>query len=128
MFPNARLIFDQFYVMQPVNEELNKVRKQTGMTVKGSKFLLLKNGVELNPEAQINLTHILKHSKRLRLACELKEEFREFFESCRTVNQGKEQFLKWLKKARPVYCEVLTTIRTHLEGICNYFFSRTTSV
>jgi hypothetical protein len=29
-------------MMKPVNEELNKVRKQTGMTVKGSKFILLK--------------------------------------------------------------------------------------
>jgi transposase len=42
VFPNAELVFDRFHVMKPVNEELNKVRKQTGMTVKGSKFILLK--------------------------------------------------------------------------------------
>ena len=30
-------------------------------------------------------------------------------------------------KARPVYCEVLSTIRKHFEGICNYFLNRTTS-
>lgn len=38
-----------------------------------------------------------------------------------------EQLLTWLKKARSVYCDVLTTIRNHLDGICNYFLNRTTS-
>ncbi len=127
VFPNARLVFDRFHVMKPVNEELNKVRKQTAMTVKGSKFILLKNGVNLTTSEQTKLAPILRHSQRLKLAYELKEEFREIFETCNTVEDGKEQLLRWLKKARSVYCDVLTTIRNHLDGICNYFLSRTTS-
>ena len=127
VFPNAQLVFDRFHVMKPVNEELNLVRKQTGMSVKGSKFILLKNGVDLTDSAQIKLAFILKHSQRLKLAYELKEEFREIFETCNTVEDGKSQLLIWLKKARAVYCDVLTTIRNHLAGICNYFLSRTTS-
>lgn len=127
VFPNAKLVFDRFHVMKPVNEELNKVRKQTGMTVKGSKFILLKNGVDLSEEEQIKLPSILKHSQRLKLAYELKEEFREIFETCTTVEEGKTYLFRWLKKARTVYCDVLTTIRNHLDGICNYFLSRTTS-
>jgi len=54
-------------------------------------------------------------------------EFRTIFERRQTVEQGKEQPLEWLKKARPVYSDVLATIRNHLDGICNYFLSRTTS-
>jgi transposase len=127
VFPNAQLVFDRFHVMKPVNEELNKIRKQTRMTVKGSKFILLKNGVDLTETEQIKLTSILTHSQRLKLAYELKEEFRSIFETCHTVESGKTQLLLWLKKARTVYCGVLTTIRHHLEGICNYFLSRTTS-
>jgi len=127
VFPNARLVFDRFHVMKPVNEELNKVRKQTGMTVKGSKFILLKNGVDLTEAEQIKLASILAHSQRLQLAYELKEEFRNIFENCHTVEEGKIQLLLWLKKARTVYCDVLSTIRNHLNGICNYFLSRTTS-
>ncbi|MEY3298566.1 MAG: hypothetical protein RLZZ597_1826 [Cyanobacteriota bacterium] len=42
VFPNAKLVFDHFHVMQPINKELNKVRKQTKMTTKRSKFILLK--------------------------------------------------------------------------------------
>jgi transposase len=127
VFPNARIVFDRFHVMKPVNEELNKVRKQTRMTLKGSKFILLKNGVDLTQEQKVKLAQILKHSKRLKLAYELKEEFRDIFERSETVEAGKKQLLAWLKKARSVYCDVLTTIRNHLEGICNYFLNRTTS-
>jgi transposase len=127
VFPNARSVFDRFHVMKPVNEELNKVRKQTRMTLKGSKFILLKNGVDLTQEQKVKLADILKHSKRLKLAYELKEEFRDIFERSETVQAGKKQLLAWLKKARSVYCDVLTTIRNHLDGICNYFLNRTTS-
>jgi transposase len=127
VFPKARIVFDRFHVMKPVNEELNKVRKQTQMTLKGSKFILLKNGVDLTEEQKVKLADILKHSKRLKLAYELKEEFRDIFERSETVEAGKEQLLAWLKKARSVYCDVLTTIRNHLDGICNYFLNRTTS-
>lgn len=76
---NARLIFDRFHVMQPVNEALNKVRKQTGMAVKGSKFLLLKQQVDLTEEDLSQFVSILKHSNRLKRAYELKEEFRDIF-------------------------------------------------
>ncbi len=127
VFPNANLVFDRFHVMKPVNEELNKVRKQTAMTIKGSKFILLKNGVDLSEAERMKLTSILECSKRLKLAYELKEEFREIFETCHTVEEGKSQLLLWLRKARTIYSDVLTTIRNHLDGICNYFLSRTTS-
>lgn len=127
VFPNARIVFDRFHVMKPVNEELNKVRKQTRMTLKGGKFILLKNGVDLTEEQKVKLADILKHSKRLKLAYELKEEFRDIFERSQTVEAAQEQLLTWLKKARSVYCDVLTTIRNHLDGICNYFLNRTTS-
>lgn len=127
VFPNARIVYDRFHVMKPVNEELNKVRKQTGMTLKGSKFILLKNRVDLSEEESITLTVILKHSKRLQRAYDLKEKFRDIFETCQSVEEGKQQLLAWMKKARSVYCDVLTTIGNHLDGICNYFSHRTTS-
>ncbi len=75
----------------------------------------------------MRLASILEHSQRLQLAYELKEKFRDIFETYHTVEEGKTQLLLWLKKARTIYCGVLTTIRNHLDGICNYFLSRTTS-
>ncbi|MBE9076091.1 transposase [Romeria aff. gracilis LEGE 07310] len=94
VFPKAKLVYDRFHVMRAVNEELNQIRRQTKMTLKGSKRVLVKNGVDLNPEEQTKLARVLNHSKRLRTAYELKEEFREIFEACRTVKQGQASLLR----------------------------------
>lgn len=127
VFPNAILVFDRFHVIQLVNQELNKIRRQTRMTVKGSKFLLLKNNEDLSGEEHVKLAHILKHSSRLRKAYQLKEDLRTIFETNHTPEEGKRNILIWLKKARAVYGDVIQTIQNHLDGICNYFKTRTTS-
>lgn len=127
VFPNAVLVYDRFHVMKPVNEELNKIRKQIEVNIKGSRFILLKNAVDLNEKEKEKLELILKSSRRLKLAYTLKEEFRQIFETHYSVVEGRKQLLQWLKKARSVYCDVLVTIREHFDGICNYFLSRTTS-
>jgi transposase len=35
VFPNAVIVFDRFHVMKPVNEELNLIRLQVGLRIKG---------------------------------------------------------------------------------------------
>jgi hypothetical protein len=52
--------------MKPMNEELNKVRKQTRMTLKESKFILLKNGVDLTPGTEGQIGGHLKAFKTLK--------------------------------------------------------------
>ena len=89
VFPNALVVFDRFHVMKLVNDELNKIRKQTGMSLKGSQLILLKNGVDLLESERVKLQGILRHSKRLTLAYELKEELREIFETCQTPQRAK---------------------------------------
>lgn len=127
VFPNATLVIDLFHVVKPINKELNTIRKQVGIKSKGNRFLLLKNNEDLNKEEQFNLDAILKQSKRLRKAYELKESFREIFKAKISVEEGKAKLLAWLEKADSIYSEVLKTIRNHLDGICNYFKNRTTS-
>ncbi len=127
VFPNAQIVFDRFHVMQPINKELNQVRRQEAMVIKGSKFILLKNRDDLLPEERVKLEAILQHSSRLRLSYELKEKFRSIFECHQTVEAGKAQLLEWLPMAKLVYTDVLATIENHLDGICNYFLNRTTS-
>jgi len=60
------LNFFMFHVMKPVNEESNKVRKQTRMTLKESKFILLKNGVNLTPGTEGQIGGHLKAFKTLK--------------------------------------------------------------
>jgi transposase len=127
VFPNAVVVIDRFHVMKAVNNDLNKIRKQSGVKVKNNKFILLKNGVDLSEEEKEKLELILQQSKRLRAAYELKELFRGIYESKLTVEEGKSKIESWMDEARKIYCNAITTIDNHIEGICNYFLNRTTS-
>jgi len=127
VFPNAKIVIDRFHVMQPVIKELNQLRKQTGVKIKGSRFILLKNNIDLTEEEKVKLETVLKYSKRWRLAYTLKEDFRSIFETCKTPEDGQEQLKEWLQKAQVVYGAVLETIHNHLDNICNYFLNRTSS-
>ena len=128
-FPNAKIVTDRFHVMKAVNEELDEIRKQTKFKskIKGAKWLLLKNKKDLNDEQLEKLELVLKQSKRLRKAYELKESFRAIYEDEKECEEGKIAILDWLKKARKVYSSVISTIRNHLDYICNYFLNRTTN-
>ncbi len=126
LFPNAQIVYDRFHVMKSVQSELNIIRKQADVKDKRSKFILLKNGKDLTLSEKNKLLDILGQSTRLRIAYELKEEFRNIYETSKTVEEGRTELEKWLEKAKIVYCDALSTIRNHFEGICNYFLNRTT--
>jgi transposase len=94
--------------------ELNKIRRQAGVLDRGGKFLLLKNGQDLTPEAKVKLDQLWQRSKRLAKAYEWKEEFRAINEQSLTVEAGTHQIQEWMGKAQTVYREAITTIRNHL--------------
>jgi len=129
VFPNAVIVTDRFHVMKAVNEELNKIRKQTSFTlkIKGEKWLLLKNKKDLTEEELQKLELVLKQSNRLRKAYEYKESFREIYEKVKDKEEGRLKFTEWLENAKSIYTDVISTIRSHLDSICNYFLSRTTN-
>lgn len=127
VFPNAVIVFDRFHVMKSVNIELNLIRKIVGLTDKHSKYLLLKNSGDLESEEKEKLKEIFRQSDCLKVAYELKEELRQIYETSKTVKSGLARMKKWLQQAQFFYRNATQTIRNHLEGICNYFISRTTS-
>jgi transposase len=67
--------------MKAVNKDLNKLRRAVGITDRGSKYLLLTNRSNLNPGQIQRLVATLKKSDCLRIAYEMKEEFREIYET-----------------------------------------------
>ena len=127
VFPNAVLVFDRFHVMKAVNQDLNKLRRKLGVTDRGSKYLLLRNGADLNTEQAQKLDAVLDRSPCVKIAYEMKEEFRNIYEISQTVKIGRSRFEKWLHSAQLFYSDAALTIRNHFDGICNYFLSRTTS-
>ncbi|MEM9216689.1 MAG: transposase [Cyanobacteria bacterium P01_F01_bin.150] len=127
LFPNAVIIFDRFHVVKGGNKELNKIRREEGITDRGSKYILLKNFEDLSEQQEEDLFIILCRSNRLKEAYLLKGELRDIYETMYSVEEGKLAIKEWLEKANDFYHEASQTIRNHLEGICNYFISRTTS-
>ena len=69
----------------------------------------------------------MQRSKRLRQAHQLKEDFRKIYETSLSPEEGKQRFEDWLKEAAKIYGQVISTIRNHLDTICNYFISRASS-
>jgi transposase len=74
VWTNAIVVSDRFHVMKYVNEELNKIL-----------FIVLRNGVNVKKEERIKLATVLSQSKRIKLFYQLKEEFRDIFESHHSV-------------------------------------------
>lgn len=99
VFPNAKIVIDRFHVMKAVNKDLNKLRRAVGITDRGSKYLLLSNLSNLNVEQIHRLAVTLKKSECLRIAYEMKEEFREIYETHRTVKIAQVKFKDWLNHA-----------------------------
>ncbi|MEG4990158.1 transposase [Microcoleus sp. BR0-C5] len=62
VFPNAIVVYDRFHVMKYVNEELNKIRIQSNIKGKGSRFIVLRNGVDLKEEERVKLATVLSQS------------------------------------------------------------------
>lgn len=125
VYPNASLVFDRFHVMKAVTQELNKIRWKIGIKDRGSKYLLLRNQADLNEQQQQKLVRVLEKSECLRIAYQLKEEFRDIYQTSKTVKTGRRKLKKWLKTAQPFYGNSAQTIWNHFDGICNYFRNRT---
>ncbi|NJK64811.1 MAG: transposase [Synechococcaceae cyanobacterium SM2_3_1] len=66
--------------MQKVIKELDRIRRQSRITDKGAKRLILKNRKDLNEKEKAKLDSYLQQSQRLRQAYELKEELLNIFE------------------------------------------------
>lgn len=52
VFPNARIVYDRFHVMQHVNRELNQLRRQMSVKLNGLPHLLWKNRSSLKRRAK----------------------------------------------------------------------------
>jgi transposase len=127
IFPNAKIVIDRFHVMKLVNKSLNKIRLILGLKGLKNRTILLKNYQDLTEEEKEKLLEVLRQSPCLSIAYEMKEEFREIYETSTTVKMGIRRMEKWLTHARLFFGETTQTIKNHLTEICHYFISGTTS-
>ena len=127
VFPNARIVYDRYHVMQHINRELNELRQQMGAKIKGLSYLLYKHKDQFSDEQKERLKAVFKEYPCLEIAYEFKEDVRAIYEESRTVHSAMVKFQRWLRLGGMFYATSAQMIEKHLTGICNYFENHTTS-
>ena len=116
LLPNADITVDRFQVMQTLNSELNQARIQVikaGEQLKEpaekarikaalsqSKYVLLKVEASLNELQKEQLKSLKQVAPLLARKHQLKENFREIFETAQNLSDGTLKLLDWLLDAQ----------------------------
>jgi transposase len=132
--PWAAITFDEFHVIQLVNQAVDEVRRQevkSTPSLRRSRYIWLKDkGAWSN--SQICQFHDLKRlNLRTHRAFRIKEALREIFRSAENAAEAEPLLERWYSWARRCRLEpvkrVATTIKEHWTGILNAFDSRLTN-
>ena len=131
--PQAAILYDKFHVMRHLNAALDKVRKaeyarlsgQERRCIKGQKYVLLSNHENLTLDGRKSLKTLLAASKRLHIACVLKESFGRWWRCqregwARRFFDNRKASLEW-QRLKP-YEKFAEMIERHWDGIaacCN---------
>ncbi|BAZ37775.1 transposase [Calothrix sp. NIES-4101] len=143
LMPNANITADRFHVMKQVNEELDSMRKaekKAAMSLEDksekahklealskSKYSLLKNQDDLNEKQKDKLESVLKVSPKLGKMHELKEKFRDIFQTTTSWGDSITKLLDWMCESESYFPKSLGTIVRWFGEIVGYFDGRTTS-
>ena len=133
--PKAAIVFDRFHVVKLFNDKLSDLRRalyreatevQHKEVLKGTRWLLLKNAANLDPEKdeKKRLNEALKLNAPLAAAYYLKEDLRRFWEQ-----PGKRfatTFLDgWIRRAEASGIKILQqmakTLAAHRSGLLAYY-------
>jgi len=133
--PKAKIVFDHFHVIKLFHEKLSDLRRalyreatdvQHKEVLKGTRWLLLKSGENLDPEKdeKRRLQEALKLNEPLATAYYLKEDLRRFWEQ-----PGKRfatTFLDgWIRRAEASGIKILQqmakTLAAHRSGLLAYY-------
>lgn len=139
--PEAEIVADRFHVIKQVNQELNKTRnrllrgeiplsegvtsEQMKETIKGSKYALLKPEERLTDKQKIKLKEVQSISPILDKMHQLKESFRDLFETSKYEIEGTMALLDWLEQAQETFSEAVPTVCRWFREVTAYFKNRT---
>jgi len=133
--PSAKIVYDHFHLVKLFNDKLSDLRRQLynecevleqKVVMKGTRWLLLKNEKNLNPERneKERLEKALALNKPLATAYYLKEDFKQLWNKD-DKEEAKDFLSFWIKKAMASGIGVLQkfarTVQGHSFGILAYF-------
>lgn len=131
ILPHAAIVVDKFHVVRNVMWALDRVRKrivegdpELRKKLKKSRYLLLKNNEDLDPEGQQKLLDLLTCSEELKQAYLFKEWFRIWYHD-HSYNTAAYHLEDWLTAAKSSTIKeiayVAKTVTYWKKEILNYF-------
>jgi transposase len=137
--PNAKIVADRFHVMKNLNDQVTSARREiqrdlpeaSKQTLKGCRWLLVRNHDDLSAAEQEKLAAMFGVSASLKILHTLKEDFRKIFETDLTSEEAVPQLEAWItaveKSGLTKLSKFVSTLRNRWEHILNYFHNRLTS-
>jgi transposase len=130
--PRVDIVFDRYHIMALMNNALDEIRrahqneldKIGKQTLKGNRFLLLRNYADLKPDRKARLDELLQANQPLFVAHSMKEQLRLFWEG--NDLKGAMEFLDvWCRDAMQsgiqALAKVAKTLGAYKTGLLNYF-------
>jgi transposase len=133
--PNADIVYDHFHVVKAMNDKLEQVRRRvsrgmdeaTRSSIKGVRFLLLRNAEALKPDDVVSLSSARAVCKELSDAYMLKEKLRSIYALARDEFDAAFQLEAWCSLAEACGVDEMASmaklIRKHFYGIRTYWRS-----
>lgn len=131
-YPNVVLVFDKFHLIAHLNkavdetrrQEVRELEKEDAKVLKGTRYIWLKNPVNLTEKQQVKLSQLEKLNLKINRAYLLKEAFSQLW-TYRTKGWARRFLNRWFwwathSRIEPMR-EFAWLVRRHEEGILNYF-------
>jgi transposase len=126
--PNAQILFDRFHIVRHLNDAVSAVRRELWrqltarerVTLKGTRWLLLKNPWNLNNDQKERLSTLVRWNSPLLRALYLKEAFHLFWYYKQPL-RARKHLTKWIRSAirskLEAFGKFAQMLRSHLDGI-----------
>jgi transposase len=126
--PNAQILFDRFHIVKHLNEAVEEVRRsemrrlslKERVVFKRSRWLLLKNPWNLNPDQKERLSTLVRWNAPIVRAYYLKESFQLFWDYKQSKRAG-THLQKWMTSAMrsrlDPFKRFVRMLRAHLDGV-----------
>ena len=133
-FPEAKICFDRYHVMQLAGKACDKVRKEVakeyGKLPKGSHWALRGNEERLSDKAQKLRTQLCKEYKTIGRALAIKDFLSELW-TYATKEEAQEHLkrvISWASRCRlEPFKKLARSLKEHAEGVLGYYPNHTTS-
>jgi transposase len=137
--PQAQIVADRFHVMKLLNDQVSTARRkiqgeapeEVRSILKGGRWLLVRNEVDLSDEQKQRLQTMLLASPPLRELHRLKERFRAIFSEPISRELANWRLFGWIREVEHSgLAQLMTfvgTLRRRLSHILNYFPARLSS-